>query len=491
MPMTTTRKIKHRSTPAAKPHFQTGEGQQSALVDNWQAIAIDKLGQEVRNNRALKVFLDTCVNCGACTDKCHYFLGDGDPLNMPVARQNLVRGVYRRYFTVAGKLMPKLVGAFDLTEAVLEDWSTYYYQCSECRRCSVYCPFGIDTAEITMAGRSILDAVGMKQQYIHKVLDNVDRVGNNLGMIAPAIADTLAGLEEDVFDETGVPVRFPLDESGADVLLLVPSADFFAEPHVDGLIGCAKIFHQQGIKWTLSSEASEAANFALFVGDVEKMQAQALKVSETALKLGVRRVVVGECGHAWRVASSYWPEVLSKIDLGSSPGFEVLHICELTYEWLSKGMLRLDPTVHQDKVITFHDSCNVARGSRMGEHPQDVYNIPRALLQGACENFVDMAPESIREYTFCCGGGGGLLTDELMEIRTSGASPRVSALETVIKDHGVTHMAAICAICKSQFRSVLPRYGMDMSMIVSLHQIVGDAVILDSAAAQNRSAPDS
>ncbi len=471
-------KVTQRKAAAVKPHFESDEAEGGGLIDNWQAVAIDRLREEFRTNRALRIFLDSCVKCGACTDKCHYFLGDGDPLNMPVARQDLIRGVYRRYFTTAGKLFPKFVGALDMTEELLEDWSTYYYQCSECRRCSVFCPFGIDTAEITMAGRSILDAVGMKQKYIHTVLNNVNRVGNNLGMIAPAIVDTLTGLEQDVYDETGVRVKFPLDDDTADVLLLVPSADFFAEPHVDGLIGCAKIFHQQGIHWTLSTEASEAANFALFIGDTEQMQVMTERVKATALKLGVKHVVLGECGHAWRVASSYWPNLMTGQSSSASAGFETLHICEVTYDLLRKNQLRLDPSVHHDKVITFHDSCNVARGSRMGTHPQDVYRIPRELLQAACENFVDMAPETIRERTFCCGGGGGLLTDELMEVRVSGAKPRVTALEEVIANQGVTHMAAICAICKSQFRSVLPRYGLDMNMIVSLHQIIGDAVVL-------------
>ncbi len=468
-----------RGTSAIKPHFRCSGDQASGLVDNWQTLAIEKLGEEVRSNRALRIFLDSCVNCGACTDKCHYFLGDGDPLNMPVARQDLIRGVYRRYFTLSGKLFPNFVGARDLTEDLLEDWSTYYYQCSECRRCAVYCPFGIDTAEITMAGRAILDAVGLQQNYIHTVLDNVDQIGNNLGMIGPAIANTLEGLEEDVFDETGVRVKFPLDVVGADILLLVPSADFFAEPHVDGLIGCAKIFHQQGVRWTLATAASEAANFALFVGDLKKMQTIAERVRDVALQLGVKQIVVGECGHAWRVASSYWPHLLGSCNLPNTTQIEVVHICELTYAWLQQGVLQLDRSVHRDKVITFHDSCNVARGSRMGQHPEDVYEIPRALLSAACDHFVDMAPESVREFTYCCGGGGGLLTDELMDVRVSGASPRVSALEAVIAERGVTHMAAICAICKSQFISVLPRYGLDMRMIVSLHQIVGDAVVLE------------
>ena len=200
------------------------------IRDSWKEIAIEKLGEIADSNRGFRLFLDSCVKCGACTDKCHYFLGTGDPLNMPVARQDLIRGVYRRYHTLSGKLFPRFVGAVDLTEELIEDWSTYFYQCSECRRCSVFCPFGIDTAEVTMAGRSILDAVGLKQKYIHAVLANVQKIGNNLGMIGPAIADTLESLEEEVEEDTGVNVRFPLDEPNAEVLLVVPSADLYTEP---------------------------------------------------------------------------------------------------------------------------------------------------------------------------------------------------------------------------------------------------------------------
>ena len=88
-----------------------------------------------------------------------------DPKNMPVARQDLMRSVYRRYFTLPGKLFPKLVGARDLTKEVLDEWYSYYNQCSECRRCSVFCPYGIDTAEVTMAAKEIMDSVGLGQKY--------------------------------------------------------------------------------------------------------------------------------------------------------------------------------------------------------------------------------------------------------------------------------------------------------------------------------------
>lgn len=130
-------------------------------------------------------------------------------------------------------------------------------------------------------------------------------------------------------------------------------------------------------------------------------------------------------------------------------------------------------------TLTFHDSCNVARGSRMGDSPGGQFTIPRAIIKACCNNFYDMAADTINENTFCCGGGGGLLTDDLLEIRTKGAAPRMQALKEVVDEHGVTHMAAICAICKSQFSKVMPKYGFDMDNIVSVHQLVSNAIVLD------------
>ena len=471
----------HSQPFVAKPDHQEPLGFPGELVDNWKEVALKRMGELLGKYRSLQVFLDICVKCGSCTDKCHYFQGTADPKNMPVARQDLLRKVYRRYFTLAGKYFPKLVGAVDLTEEVLWDWYKYYHQCSQCRRCSVYCPYGIDTAEITMAGREILASVGIGQKYSNEIIGKVYKIGNNLGLPRPALLDTLEGLEEEVEEETGVKVRFPLDVKGAEVLLVTPSADFFAEPHVDGLIGYGKVFHQAGISWTLSSHASEAGNFGLFIGNYENMQKVAMRVREAALDLGVKRIVVGECGHAWRVAYSFWNTLIGPFDF-LDPAYPVpQHICEFTHDLLLKGMIKLDPSENDDKVVTFHDSCNVARASRMGDMPGGQFVIPRELIKASCNHFVDMAPETINDQTFCCGGGGGVLTDDLIEIRVKGALPRMEALKQVVEQDGVTHMAAICAICKSQFTKVLPYFDLGMDMIVSVHQLISEAIVLEGS----------
>ncbi|HCQ65180.1 MAG TPA: reductase [Rhodobacteraceae bacterium] len=463
----------------ASPEHQEALGFPGELVPDWKERTLAKMDEMAKKNRAFQVYLDICVKCGACTDKCHYFLGTADPKNMPVARQDLLRSVYRRYFTFAGKYFPWLVGARDLTEDVLKEWYSYYHQCSECRRCSVFCPYGIDTAEITMAARDILAEVGMGQKYSNEILGKVHTVGNNLGLNPKALGATLEDLEEDIEDETGVSVRIPLDEKGADILLVTPSADFFAEPHIDGLIGYAKVFHQAGVSWTVSSYASEAANFGLFIGNYENMRLVSQRIRKAAKDLGVKRIIFGECGHAWRVAYSFLNTLAGPWDF-LDPNYPVpQHILDFTWKEIQKGTLTLDKSKNDHMTLTYHDSCNVARASRIGDYAGSQFEIPRNVIKAVCNNFVDMDQDTIHESTLCCGGGGGLLTDDLMDLRVKGAAPRMTAVQQVTESHGVSHMAAICAICKTQFSKVMPKYGYDMDSIVSVHQLVSNAIILD------------
>ncbi|MFK7993860.1 MAG: sulfate reduction electron transfer complex DsrMKJOP subunit DsrK [Granulosicoccus sp.] len=466
------------NTAPATLAVQEANGLPGKLVDDWHDKAISRLGELLRERRGLQVFMDTCTRCGACTDKCHYFLGTADPKNMPVARQELLRSVYRRHFTLAGKLVPKLVGARELDKPMLEDWYRYFHQCSECRRCTVFCPKGIDTSEVTMAGRDILATIGLGQQYSQEIIGKVNKVGNNLGMKKPALTDVLESLEEDIEEETGHAVKLPLDDDSADMLVVTPSADFFAEPHVDGLIGMAKVLHAAGIRWTFSSGASEAANFALFTGQHAQMQAIARRISTAAIDLGVNRIVMGECGHAWRVAYSFMETLVGDFDYLDPAHPRPEHICELSYQLLQQGLITLDPARNTGKVVTFHDSCNVARGAGMGGVKGGQFSVPRALLTASVPRLVEMSNDTTHQKTFCCGGGGGLLTDDLMEVRIKGALPRAQALQAVVDSDKVTHLVAICAICKTQLSQVLPHHDLGDVQVTSLHHLVGDALVL-------------
>ena len=82
-----------------------------------------------------------------------------------------------------------------------------------------------------------------------------------------------------------------MDEIGADVLLVPPSADNFA--NTDTMIGYAKMFNAAGISWTTSTYCNEAGNFGLFLNyaNLKKINNRIL---EAARQLKVKKIYWGE-----------------------------------------------------------------------------------------------------------------------------------------------------------------------------------------------------
>ena len=48
------------------------------LPDGWEKTLMKGFRDRLDKYRSLKVFMDICVRCGACADKCHFYIGSGD-----------------------------------------------------------------------------------------------------------------------------------------------------------------------------------------------------------------------------------------------------------------------------------------------------------------------------------------------------------------------------------------------------------------------------
>jgi Fe-S oxidoreductase len=450
-----------RRSYAAKKALLTPLGLPAERPSDWQSAAVHKLDELLGQRRSLRLSLDLCVRCGACADKCQFFLGTGDPNNMPVARAELLRKVYRRHCTASGKLAGRLAGAEALTEPVLDQWYTYFYQCSECRRCAVFCPFGIDTAEVTAAAREVMASIGVATKYVTEVVKKAHEIGNNLGIPEAAWRDSCQFLEQEMKEETGRDIRIPVNEQGAEVLLVPPSADLFA--NTDTMIGYAKLFHAAGISWTTSTYASEGGNFGLFL-NYEHLQKVNRRLVDAARQLKVKRLVMGECGHAWRAAQAFMDTLNGPLDFLESPCPE--HICEFAVRIFRLGGLRLNKAANDGQKVTYHDPCNLARAGGLTEEP-------REILRAVVTDFREMAADTIRERTFCCGAGGGLLADELMDVRMKGAKPRVEAFQAT----GANCLATPCAICKAQLPAAFQHYGVE-APVVGVMDLLGKAIVI-------------
>ena len=452
------------------------------LPENWKETLLKGMKDRLNRYRSFRLFLDICVRCGACADKCHFFIGSGDPKNMPVLRTELLRSVYRRYFTLSGKIFGRLAGARELTEEVLKEWFYYFYQCTECRRCSVFCPYGIDTCEITMMGRELLDLVGCNINWIVESASNSYRTGNHLGIPPHAFKSTVDFAIDEIKEITGVQVEVPINRKGAQILFVAPSADYFGSPHWYTFLGYLILFHEIGLDYTWSTYASEGGNFGFF-HSADLAKRLNAKIYAEAKRLGVKWILGGECGHMWRVIHQYMDTFSGPADFLEGPvspitgtffenakSTKMVHICEFTADLVYNNRLKLAPSRNDKWKVTFHDSCNPSRGMGLLEEP-------RYVLKNVCNEFYEMPENTIREKTFCCGSGAGLGADENMEMRLRGGLPRANAVKYVQEQFGVNLVACICAIDKATLPPLL-EYWVPGVEVGGVHELVGNAMVM-------------
>ncbi|MFH1773535.1 MAG: sulfate reduction electron transfer complex DsrMKJOP subunit DsrK [Methanobacteriota archaeon] len=452
------------------------------LPENWKEIILKKM-EELKNRYRSSLYLDICVRCGACADKCHYFIGSGDPKNMPVVRAELLRSVYRRYFTKAGKLFGELAGARELTLDVVKEWFYYFYQCSECRRCSVFCPYGIDTCEVTFWARELLDSVGISTYFVMEPAANCYRVGNHLGLPPDGFKNTMDMAVDDIKAVTGIEVELPINKKGAEILFIPPSGDYFATPHWFTFMGYLMLFDYLDLDITLSTYATEGGNFGFFHTPDTAKRLNA-KIYAEAKRLGVKWILGGECGHMWRVVNQYmdtWNGPADFLEEPVSPitgtkfenakATKMVHICEFTADLIKNNKLKLDPSRNDQWKVTFHDSCNTSRA--MG-----IFEEPRYIIDNTCNYFYEMPENTIREKTFCCGSGAGILADEMMEVRMRGGMPRAMAVKYVREKYGVNIMSCICAIDRAALPALMSYWKLPVE-ICGVHELVGNALVME------------
>jgi Fe-S oxidoreductase len=452
------------------------------LPEDWKETILRGIKDRLGQYRSFRLFLDICVRCGACADKCHFFIGSGDPKNMPVLRAELLRSVYRRYFTLSGRIFGRLAGARELTEKVLKEWFYYFFQCTECRRCSVFCPYGIDTCEITMMARELLNLLGLNINWIVEPASNCYRTGNHLGIPPNAFKSTVDFAIDEIKEVTGIQVEVPINRKGAEILFISPSADYFASPHWYTFLGYLLLFHEIGLDYTWSTYASEGGNFGLF-HSADLAKRLNAKIYSEAKRLGVKWILGGECGHMWRVIHQYMDTFNGPADFLEKPvspitrthfenanSTKMVHICEFTADLIKSNKLKLDPSRNNKWKVTYHDSCNISRGVGLLEEP-------RYILRNVCNEFYEMPENTIRERTFCCGSGAGLGSDENMEMRLRGGFPRANAVKYVKEQYGVNLLTCICAIDRATLPPLL-EYWVPGVEVAGVHELVGNALVL-------------
>jgi Fe-S oxidoreductase len=406
--------------------------------------------------RAMRLYMELCAKCGTCSLQCHISTVSGEKHLNPAARADLIRGLYKKYNTTSGKLLGKLVGAREFTPEELEAWEKELYECTACRRCAQFCPYGIDNSVVLRTGRVILNELKKTPRELMRTMEASGKTGNNDGAVPEAFFASIRFMEEELKDETGIDIRIPVDKENAELLLVPPSADCLSLP--ESTMGCAKVFHQVGVDWTMSSVCFDSANFGLFTGDDAAMKAKNKQMVDEAKKLGVKKLVIGECGHAYRImkrmAGGWYGEGLP---------FEITSILEETARYLREGKIEVDPNKNPE-VVTYHDPCNFSRSVGITDEP-------REILQAVCQDFREMTPN--RSDNWCCGGGGGLaVMESIKDFRMN-----VTGKQKIdqIRATNAKYVAAPCANCKRQIKELVEYHQMDVQ-VGGIHDLVGNAI---------------
>jgi Fe-S oxidoreductase len=399
-------------------------------------------------NEAMRFYLETCTRCGICTEACHVYASMGHIKYIAAYRHEIVRRIYKKYFKGRGRLWPSVGEAKELSEMALEELYEAAYSCTGCRRCMVYCPFGIDTQMLMSIAKLLLIGAHTEPEILTMLADTSVEKGKSLDLFREGFLTGIKNLEQEVVKKWKIEAKhtaIPVDVEGADLL-------YVALAGAHSIVPAAAVFNAAGENWTLSF--FEAVNFGAFVGDPTKTKLILDRIINEARRLKVKEVCICECGTAFRVMKQ----------LSGKQPFKVSSITEVHARYLRESRIKVD----KSKVlgpITYHDPCQIARNG-------GVIDEPRFILRHLTDDYREMSPEP--KYNWCCGGGGGLvaLGEETLDFRMKSASVKVDQ----VKNTKAKVLATACENCHTQLSDLNAHYKMDVD-VRFLSSMVADALV--------------
>lgn len=410
--------------------------------DNWTFL------------QPLMLSLEYCVKCQNCSEACPIYIASGkQEIYRPTYRSEVLRRIIQKYLKKGGRILAKFRGNdVELNWVTVARLAELAYRCTICRRCAQACPIGIDNGLITHELRKLFSQeISIAPKELHE-LGTVKqlKVGSSTGITPKALKGIIQFMEEEIEEKTGKKIEIPVDKEGADILLIHNTGEFLS--WLENPEAFSIIFEAAGLNWTLSSEliGYEATNYGVWYDDIQLARI-ALKQSEVARKLGVKKIVIGECGHAHKAMVVIADRILTNETY--IPRESCMPVLE---NIVCNGILKLDPK-RNDFPVTLHDPCNLVRMMGIVE-PQ------RRILRKICPQFREMEPHGVNNY--CCGGGSGFAIMSSMNFpdwrsAVAGRMKLKQTLETfqdVISPVIKKYVCTPCSNCKGQFRDMFSYY---------------------------------
>jgi len=407
-----------------------------------------------------------CVHCGMCNDSCHYVLAfPDDPKMTPSYKADQVRKLFKANHDWTGSVFPWWVGAdkVPLTDDDLETLKDISFgTCTNCRRCTINCPMGVDTATLNRIMRGLLSHVGVMPEGVRVVSKDQWELGNQMGVLKEDYLDTLEWMSEELEEDLGHShAAIPVDKANAKIMYCINPREVKYDPRT--IKEAALIFYAAGEDWTMPSEGWDNTNFGLFSGDDGLGGACAKREYEKARELGVEKVVISECGHGFR--STRFEGVNWA---GEAEPFPMESSVMTMLNYIKEGKIKVDPTKNPQRM-TFHDSCNNARSGGFFEEP-------RELLRLVSMDFQEMYPNRAENYC-CTGGGGAMSMSEYTPRRLQSAKIKADQIRAT----GAKVVVTSCHNCVDGLNDLIKHYELDCE-VKQLVNLVANALVFDDAA---------
>ncbi len=414
-------------------------------------------------NRQVVGSLVGCVHCGMCDQSCHYVLAFPDDHKMtPSYKADQLRKLFKANHDWTGSVFPWWVGAdkVPLNDDDLETLKDVAFgTCTNCRRCTLSCPMGVDTATLNRIMRGLLSHVGVMPEGVRVVSKDQWELGNQMGVLKEDYLDTLEWMSEELEEDLGHDeATIPVEKKESKIMYCINPREVKYDPRT--IKEAALIFWAAGEDWTMPEEGWDNTNFGLFSGDDGLGGASAKREYDKARELGVDKIVISECGHGYRSTRCEgvnWSGDAEPVPMESS--------VMTMLDYIKEGKIKVDPTKNPEKM-TFHDSCNNARSCGF-------YEEPRELLKLVSMEFEEMYPNRAENYC-CTGGGGAMSMSEYTPRRLESAKVKADQ----IRETGAKVVVTSCHNCVDGLNDLIKHHGLDCE-VKQLVNLVANALVLD------------
>ncbi len=160
-----------------------------------------------RNDSArLRTWLKTCTSCGLCSESCFFYLAnDNNPEFMP---QYKVRKTLGELIKRQGEVSrEELEGMKEIA------WG----RCTMCRRCSQYCPFGIDIGLMINIARQCMRTQNVCPERLMNIDQSYVEFGNQMQIPDDEFVETCEWMAEEG-QESINGLEIPIDKEDANIM---------------------------------------------------------------------------------------------------------------------------------------------------------------------------------------------------------------------------------------------------------------------------------